>query len=83
MSSLRWEILREGMEDYEYFWLLSNLISSVSAKKGKSELIEKAKVLLVIPENVTGSLTNFAKSPEPIFEHRAKIADMIEQLQKE
>ncbi len=83
VSSMRWEILREGMEDYEYFWLLRDLIKKVSAKKGKSSLIGKAKVLLNVPENVTSSLTTFSKSPEPIFEHRAKMAEMIEQLQKE
>jgi len=82
VSSIRWEILREGMEDYEYFWLLNNLINSTSIQKTTAPLIEKAKQLLIVPDKVTSSLTNFAKSPEPIFEHRTKIAEMIEQLQR-
>ena len=26
MDSLRWEMLREGLEDYEYFWLLQECV---------------------------------------------------------
>jgi hypothetical protein len=32
VNSVRWENLRDGMEDYEYFWLLSQAINRVEAQ---------------------------------------------------
>ena len=29
VSSIRWEMLREGLEDYEYFWLLRDRIGCI------------------------------------------------------
>ena len=39
VSSIRWEMLREGIEDYEYLWLLGDLIS----KKRSSLTAEQLK----------------------------------------
>ncbi len=82
VSSLRWEMLREGMEDYEYFWLLWDLTQKVSDKYGETPLVREAKGLLNIPEEVCKSLTEFSKTPEPMYAHRAKMAEMIEKLQR-
>lgn len=34
LSSLRWEALRDGFEDYEYLWLLADRIRSMAAELG-------------------------------------------------
>jgi len=34
IDSVRWEMLREGMEDREYFWLLKTLIAAAEARLG-------------------------------------------------
>ena len=34
IDSVRWEMLREGMEDREYFWLLKTLIAEAEARLG-------------------------------------------------
>jgi len=83
VNSIRWEILREGLEDYEYFWLLQDLIAKKAAGGTNSQLLQQARQLLQVPAEVTTSLTGFAKTPEPILAHRAKLAAMIERLQKE
>lgn len=83
VNSIRWEMLREGLEDYEYFWLLQSLIDKTTDSKANSKLLQEARQLLQVPPDVTTSLTVFAKNPEPIFTHRAKLAAMIEKLQKE
>ena len=82
VSSIRWEMLREGMEDYEYFWLLRDLIRRVEEKDGKLAILRRARELLEVPQNVTASLTEFSKKPEPIYQHREKLARMIVELQK-
>jgi len=83
VSSIRWEILREGLEDYEYFWLLNDLINKLNTTRGDTLLLKQAKKLLIVPETITSSLTNFSKNPDFIYEHRTKLAEMIERLRKE
>lgn len=80
VSSIRWEMLREGLEDYEMLWLLDSVVSQLDAKYHQN-LIDQAKELLKVPDTITASLTQFSKSAEPILAHRKKCAVMIEQLQ--
>jgi hypothetical protein len=82
ISSIRWEQLRDGIEDYEYFWLLSKHCERIAKKQPNNPLIKKAQSLLTIPENISASLTKFTTDPRDILQHREKIARMIEQLQK-
>lgn len=79
ISSLRWENLRDGMEDYEYFYLLRKLIEKNSGKAPKG-LIERARKLLKIPPTISKDLTNFTRDPRPMMDHRQKVAEMIEKL---
>ena len=81
VSSIRWEMLRDGIEDYEYLWLLRDLI----AKKRSSLTAEQAKAyesLLEAPAVITDNMTNFTTDPRPIHARRAAIAETIEQLTK-
>ena len=82
VSSIRWEMLREGLEDYEYLWLLRSLIGRLEENGGNKRLLNKARALLNVPENIAKSMTEFSKRPEPIFEHRRKVAEMIQKLEK-
>ncbi|HPU07863.1 MAG TPA: DUF4091 domain-containing protein [Thermogutta sp.] len=79
VSSIRWEMLREGIEDYEMLWLLRDLLR----KKGDRLPAERRKELenlLAVPPTITTNMTTFAKSPKPIYEHRSKVAEAIEKL---
>jgi hypothetical protein len=82
INSIRWENLRDGMEDYEYFWLLDQQVKRLEAAKGDAALIAEGKRLLVVPPEVSKDLTHFTTDPRPMLEHRDKIARMIERLQK-
>jgi hypothetical protein len=81
INSIRWENLRDGMEDYEYFWLLDQEVKRLEAAKGDAKLIAEGKQLLVVPPEVSKDLTHFTTDPRPMLEHREKIARMIERLQ--
>jgi hypothetical protein len=81
VGSIRWEMLREGLEDYEYFWLVKDLTERLRQKNGSADLLRRAADLLRVPDAVTSSPTEFSKSPQPIFEHRRKLAEMILELQ--
>ena len=65
-GTMRLEILRDGIEDYEYFAMLSRL--------------DPKNPLLKVPESVSESLTRFTIRPEPIKEHRRRLAKEIERL---
>ena len=82
VSSIRWEMLREGMEDYEYLWLLRDLVQKGRERGLDEQTLQRAEALLEVPESITKELDDFSKSPQPIFEHRQKVAQMIEALRK-
>ncbi len=87
INSIRWENLRDGMEDYEYFWLLDQEVKRVEALKSqmnvsRATLLAEAKRLLVVPENVSKDLTHFTTDPRPLLEHRDQVARMIERFRR-
>lgn len=82
INSLRWENLRDGMEDYEYFWLLQHEVARVAKTKGETRLVQEARELLKVPADVSQDLTHFTTDPRPLLQHRDRIARMIERMQK-
>lgn len=68
VPTVRVELLRDGLEDYEYFAMLRRL--------------DPKNPLLKVPSKVYGSLTEFSRSPEPIESHRLLLAREIERLLK-
>ncbi len=72
IDSIRWEMLREGLEDFEYFYLLGKAIENKRAP-------QQAK-LLTVPEEIVVDGKDFTRDPLPMYEHRRKVAEAIEQL---
>jgi len=79
VESIRWEMLRDGIEDYEYLAILSRLLE---AKKDKltPEQHNKYTALLEVPESITTDMTSFTKDPAPIEACRDRIARGIAEL---
>lgn len=82
VNSIRWENLRDGMEDYEYFWLLDQEIKQAETRGGPTDLTRAAQRLLEIPEQISRDLTHFTTDPRSLLAHRHEIAKMIEKLRK-
>jgi hypothetical protein len=80
VSSIRWEMLREGLEDYEYFWLLREAIAKAEKAGKPADLLDKARKLLEVGPEIVTDKTNFARDPQPLYERRARVAEMIETL---
>jgi hypothetical protein len=53
VNSVRWENLRDGMEDYEYFWLLQQAIQRAASAHGENDLLKEARGLLTVPAEVS------------------------------
>ncbi len=67
INSIRWEIIREGIEDYDYLQLL------------KGKIGEKAKKEL---EGIVEDLTKYTQDGEKLEERRIRIGEMLEKLMK-
>jgi hypothetical protein len=90
--SIRLELFRDGMEDYEYLYRLSKLIEEKEIT-AQNPIFQQAQKLLNIeeyliyqyPPDVQITLENtlrYPKKPDLILEMREKIAELIEALQK-
>ena len=82
--SLRLEVVRDGIEDYEYLALLSRCVEGVKAlgpaNRPSSEIIEQAEALCRVPETISRSFTDYTKDPDAILARRKAVGDMIEKL---
>ncbi len=79
VSSIRWEMLREGIEDYEMLYLLRQLLSQ-HRDELTAQQIEQYEALLKVPDEITQDMTTFTTDPRPIYARRAKVAEAIERL---
>jgi hypothetical protein len=79
VASIRWEMLREGIEDYEYLCLLRELLAD-KRNQLSAEQVKRYESLLDVPESITKDMTAFTTDPAPIYTRRAAIAEAIEQL---
>jgi hypothetical protein len=67
VPSIRWELLREGMEDYEYLWLLNEGDPQIG-------VVNEADTLA---EQFIDSRTLFSRVPTDLYETRAAIAAQL------
>lgn len=79
VSSIRWEMLREGIEDYEYLAMLRRLLDE-KRETLSSDDVEYYEGLLNVPGDITSDMTTFTKTPGPIHERRSALAGAIERL---
>ena len=79
VDSIRWEMLRDGVEDYEYLAILKQLIAEKRGTLSEKELARYTG-LLEVPEVITKDMTTFTKDPAPIEARREEIAEAIERL---
>jgi hypothetical protein len=73
LSSVRLENLRDGIEDYEYLWLLRQKIPALSAADQSA-----AAKLLAIDAPLAKSTASYTDDPSVIQARRAAIATLLE-----
>jgi len=85
LSTVRLENIRDGIEDYEYYWVLDDLIAR--AEKGPltdegREALDTAKALQAVPESLLTDVNQYSENPVDLMETRESLARAIEGLQK-
>ena len=73
VSSNRWELLREGMEDYEYLWLLKDGPPQI----GDQDMADR------LAGQFISSRTRFSRVPTDLYETRAALAPYLIQTTTE
>ena len=79
VDSIRWEHLRDGIEDYEYLTILRHELEEHRSTLKPEEARELAN-LLQVPESITRSMTEFTPDGAHIEMRRHEIARAIERL---
>ena len=82
VSSIRWEMLRDGVEDYEYFALLQRAIDDLRRARPDHPLLSSAEAVVRVPDGVIVSPTEYSKDPQPLLRHRHRLGELIEQLRR-
>jgi len=81
VESIRWEMLRDGIEDYEYLAILQKLLKAKQDRLTASQRQDYA-ALLEVPEAITRDMTTLTKDPAPIEVRRDQVARAIVRLNK-
>ena len=84
LDSLRWEQMRNGLQDYECLWLLQNKIEQMSATLSDrvSELIEPSRRGMEIATQVVETYTEYSRDPDVLYAARRQAIDEIMDLDR-
>ena len=79
VDSIRWEHLRDGIEDYEYLSILRERFKKAKSRLPAGEAAAISR-LLEVPESITRSMKEFATDGVPLETRRREVARAIEKL---
>ena len=88
VDSIRLEALRDGMEDYEYLYLLQQLVTRIKANPSAladanvQGLVAQAEQLLAIDPKLVESMRTYSQQSDVLDQNRLAIAELIEKLEK-
>jgi hypothetical protein len=86
LPSVRLALIRDGIEDYEYLYLLKTRLDALLAKKSPSPevvaLTDAASKRLAVPDDVVESLTKYTGDPSVVTAERRNVAELIERIDK-
>jgi len=80
VDSLRWECLRDGMQDYEVFCLLEAGANELKTAGKRPDLAVKARALCAINDSILKSYKEFSENPRDLLTERDKMSAVIEQI---
>ena len=82
LTTIRFENIRDGLEDYEYYRLLEKAITAGRARGIAEEVLESAEALLTVPAEIVKALDDYTRDSQLLEQHRLRIAEAIEELSR-
>jgi hypothetical protein len=83
IASIRSEIFRDGMEDYEYIQMLFFSLKSLKEKgleKANDQLFKDSIRLLTVDPSIAQSTNQFTRNQQTLVDRRNAIAEKIEEI---
>ena len=78
INSLRWEQMRNGIQDYEYLWMLEDKISKIKAGLGERlSIIEPSRRGVEIASQVVKTLDIYDKNPDKLYDVKKQIINEL------
>jgi len=78
INSVRWEIIRDGIEDYDYLALLRERRRKLLERGGKEAVLKRLDNVFDLRSVFTG-LSQFEHNPEALLAKREQIGAMIDE----
>lgn len=83
LCSVRWEQMRNGLQDYEYLWVLEDKIAKIKAGlSDRLSIIEPSRRGLEIASKVVRSFDTYSKDPNELYAAKKHIIDELLDLDK-
>ena len=79
VNSIRWESIRDGIEDYDYLAIFNDRRRKLLDTPGHEALLQRAAKVYNLGE-VIPSLVDFTRDPQVLLEKRRAIANMIVEM---
>jgi len=80
VDSIRWEMIRDGIEDYDYFRILKDRLGKGRTSGKSPAAIAKAEAALKMVDECGKSRTEYERNPAKLEAVRTKVAEAIEAL---
>jgi len=83
ITSLRFEAIRDGIEDWESHLVLRDCVEAIKNRKDASKyrlLIDKAERLLRVDDEIVTDFTHYTLGPEHLLSEREELGDLIAQF---
>ncbi len=81
INSVRWEIIRDGIEDYDYLSLFMDRRAKLLEQGGQEALLARAAEVFNL-EKIVPSLVTFTRDSQLLLQKRADVANMIEEMDR-
>jgi hypothetical protein len=79
VNSLRWEVIRDGIEDYDYLAIFNDLRRRLLAEPGHEALLQRAARVYNL-ETLVPDLVRYTRDPDVLYAKREALGRMIEEM---
>ena len=82
VPSLRLKYIRDGLEDYEYLWLLKQAVAGVRAGKrpASNDWLKRAEAALAVDASVVETSSKYTKDGAAVLAARREIARLLTEV---
>ena len=79
LNSIRWEVIRDGIEDYDYLVLFLHHLKQLQRQGNQPALVAEAEKLYDF-KALAPDLVNYTRDPDALLQKRAELGVMIARM---